>query len=71
MDEINDNYVMPFGRHNGKKIANVPAEDLMWMYEQDWLEKKWPNIHKYIEDSMDAIKHEIRQNKLKTLNQKP
>jgi uncharacterized protein (DUF3820 family) len=29
----NDNTIMPFGKHEGKKLANVPGPYLMWLYD--------------------------------------
>ena len=30
---IPDDYTMPFGKYEGKAIANVPASYLLWLYE--------------------------------------
>jgi len=32
-----DETIMPFGAHKGKKLANVPADYLIWMYENNKL----------------------------------
>lgn len=56
-----DDDLMPFGQHKGKKLANVPAADLLWYYDQPWFKdkaKKWPEykaLNDYIEDNMDSL----------------
>lgn len=32
---ITDKDLMPFGKHKGKKIADVPPSYLLWLYDQD------------------------------------
>lgn len=46
---------MPFGKHEGKEMANVPASYLMWFYQQNW------PVIEYIRDNMDAIQQELNQ----------
>ena len=31
---MNDNSIMPFGKHKGKKMADVPWGWLIWMYDR-------------------------------------
>lgn len=30
----NDDFVMPFGKHKGKNIKDVPSDYLQWIYEK-------------------------------------
>lgn len=30
---MNDESIMPFGKHKGEKLANVPADYLLWLYD--------------------------------------
>jgi uncharacterized protein (DUF3820 family) len=30
---LTDNSFMPYGKHKGKKMINVPADYLLWLYE--------------------------------------
>lgn len=56
--ELNDNSEMPFGVHKGKKMANVPASYLLWLYR----EKSPPSeIRRYIEENIDALEQEIKE----------
>ena len=54
---FDDNSIMPFGKHKGKAMANVPADHLLWLYEQDWLRDP---VKTYIERNLDVLKKEIK-----------
>lgn len=50
-----DQSLMPIGKeHKGKKLIDVPADYLIWAYEQKWFDKKSP-LGKYIEDNTDVL----------------
>lgn len=51
---------MPWGKYKGTKLGNVPAEYLMWLYENDKCDKA---VKEYIEDNLDVIQIEIKRNK--------
>lgn len=53
---ITDNSLMPFGKHQGQKMANVPPEYLIWIFENN---KCTPDVAKYIAENMEVIKSEI------------
>jgi hypothetical protein len=57
---LTDDSLMPSWSkaHGGKKMANVPASYLMWLYENKKCGKavKW-----YIERNMDAIQLELNR----------
>jgi len=36
--------VLSFGKYNGRSIAEVPNSYLNWLSEQDWFEKRHPNL---------------------------
>ena len=60
---ITDNSSMPFGKYQGQKMANVPPEYLLWIFENN---KCTPNVAKYIVENMDVLKAEINlKNKAK------
>lgn len=46
---------MPFGKHKDKALANVPADYLLYMYDQ--LRPTDP-LKKYITDNLDVLKAE-------------
>jgi uncharacterized protein (DUF3820 family) len=55
--KLTDSSPMPFGRYRGEKMANVPARYLMWLYDN---KKCDGDVRGYIEDSMDVLKAEIK-----------
>jgi uncharacterized protein (DUF3820 family) len=58
---LNDNSPMPFGKYKGEKMANVPADYLMWLYNEIKCNK---DVRDYIEDNLDVLEQEIkRENK--------
>lgn len=57
---LNDDSLMPYGKHKGEKLGNIPADYLLWLYENDRCDKQ---IREYIDDNMDVIKIEIQRNK--------
>ena len=52
-----DETPMPFGVHKGKKMANVPADYLIWCYQQSWIKS---DLKAYIEENMDVLKKETK-----------
>ena len=59
-DILTDNSLMPFGKHEGVRMADVPTEYLIWLYEN---KKCTPSVTQYIESNMETIKLEILQSK--------
>ena len=60
---MTDESIMPFGKYKGEKLANVPPEYLMWLYDEG---KCYGELRTYIADNMDSIKAEIEyKNKIK------
>jgi len=53
---MDDNSIMPFGKYKGEKMANVPAEYLIWFYENRMV-YGW--MKEYIENNLDVLKSEI------------
>jgi len=43
--------VMPFGRHKGKSIRDVPTPYILWLLQQEWM--LTGNLH-------TALEHELR-----------
>jgi uncharacterized protein (DUF3820 family) len=55
---LTDESLMPYGQHKGKKMANVPAKDLIWLYDNN---KCTQPVKDYIEDNMDVLIIEIKR----------
>jgi uncharacterized protein (DUF3820 family) len=51
---------MPYGIHKNAKMANVPAEYLIWLYDND---KCSGDVKDYIIETMDVLKQEIDNKK--------
>lgn len=54
--KIDDNSTMPFGKYKGEKMANVPPDYLIWLYENG---KCYGDIKDYIAENMEVLKSEI------------
>ena len=54
--KIEDTEIMPFGKHKGKKLANVPADYLLWLYDND---KCYGTIRQYIQENEVLLRDEI------------
>lgn len=55
-----DETIMPFGQHKGRKLANVPAGYLLWLFDNNKLENN-PDIKEYIEENYDILYEEIME----------
>lgn len=58
---MDDNSVLQFGKHKGKKLANVPGSYLLWLYENG---NNIGELATYIKENMQAILKEIESEKL-------
>lgn len=57
MTQLEDKDPMPFGKHKGTAMANVPADYLLYMFE-----KLDPcSVKDYIRRNTDALKAEIKR----------
>ena len=52
---FDDNTVMPFGKHKGKKMANVPAVYLLWLYGEGCNHE---GVKKYIVANLSLLEQE-------------
>jgi uncharacterized protein (DUF3820 family) len=55
---IDDEDVMPWGVHAGKKMQDVPAKYLIWLLETN---KCAGDVKKYIQDNLEHLKLEVKQ----------
>jgi len=64
--EFTDNTPMPYGRHEGVKLANVPAHYLIWLHDSISQDSKInmsltnKMLLKYIKENMDVLKQEVK-----------
>lgn len=52
-DVLHDDDEMPYGKHKGTKMANVPSDYLLWLYDNDKCSGK---VLSYIEVNLDALR---------------
>lgn len=65
--KLTDESLMPFGKHKGEKMANVPASYLLWLYDEYTMPNpRFGFIHRdvlaYIEENLDVLKEEMKRN---------
>lgn len=48
---LDDQSPMPFGKHKGKKMEDVPAEYLLWLRDQNHTGP----VREYIEENLSAL----------------
>lgn len=53
---MTDESTMPYGKHKGQKMANVPPDYLLWLFENN---KCTPEVAKYIAENLDVLNAEI------------
>jgi uncharacterized protein (DUF3820 family) len=58
MTYLTDSSIMPFGKHKGVKMANVPASYLLWLLEND---KCSESVKEYIIENKLALELEVEK----------
>ena len=53
---MTDDSIITFGKYKGQKLANVPPEYLLWLYENGNI---YSELKAYIADNLEVIKSEI------------
>ena len=56
---VSDDTQMPFGKHKGTKMKDVPSDYLDWLHGQFWV-SDWPTVLAYIEKMRDVIDDDLR-----------
>lgn len=58
---LTDESLMPFGKHKDTKMANVPANYLLWFLAQDHkiLTNDIKKVLKYCEENIDVLKKQV------------
>lgn len=68
---LKDDSPFPFGKYGpppkgkGLKLKDVPASYWIWLEDQDWFEEKYPALHGYFLDNLDAIEAELEEKRPK------
>ena len=59
MKILHDDDLMPFGKHKGIPMQDVPADYLYYLWHNGMKNQtKTSNVAKYIEDNLDVLKTE-------------
>ena len=56
---LTDQSLMPFGKHKDKKMANVPAEYLLYIFEN--FDNLHDNMIEYIKENYEGLTEEALQ----------
>lgn len=62
IQELTDDSLMPWGKYKGTKMANVPAEYLLYIYRVTYNNtphEQYP-VSMYIHNNIDVLKSEIK-----------
>jgi hypothetical protein len=57
---MTDKSIMPFGKHAGKKLEQVPASYLLWFDEQDW-SHKYPKLEAYVAKHRELLEDQVQE----------
>jgi hypothetical protein len=66
--ELTDESIMPWGKYRGRKLKDVPASYLLWLYDVAGSPKNtWqkgammtsPDLYKYIDKVRDCLELEV------------
>jgi uncharacterized protein (DUF3820 family) len=52
---LTDNDVMTFGTHKDKRLENVPASYLLWLWDEGWHARTNEPLGAYLKDSLTAL----------------
>lgn len=55
---MDDNSIMPYGKHKGKPLKDVPDDYLLYIYEEGIAKG---DLKAYILDNLEAIKTNIKR----------
>jgi uncharacterized protein (DUF3820 family) len=56
--KLTDNDPMPSGKYMNYRMVDVPADYLIWLYENN---RSWEPVTTYIKENLDALKIEIKK----------
>jgi hypothetical protein len=55
--KFTDQTPMPWGKHKGTPMEEVPASHLLWLFKQPWI-KEWPDLYDYLVENQVALLQE-------------
>lgn len=60
MISLEDTDVMPFGKHKGEPMQDVPARYLHWLWNEGKKDDKTDPVADYIRRNLNALKQEYK-----------
>lgn len=60
MKELTDTDPMPFGKHKGEPMQDVPASYLHYLWQNGMKADKQSNVANYIRRNLNALKQEYQ-----------
>lgn len=54
---INDDYIMPFGKHKGARLGDLPAQYLLWLSDES--DNPPPFIVSYVNSKRKELEKEV------------
>lgn len=58
---LNDESLMPWGKYKGIPIGEVPAEYLLWLYEEKGIHD--PKVHSYVLNNLNILRMQMQNKK--------
>lgn len=55
---MTDTDIMPFGKHKGLRLEQVPPDYLLWLWDNGVWAQRDHVLHSYIRDSMSALEQD-------------
>jgi hypothetical protein len=46
-------WTMPFGKHEGEDIEDIPTSYLRWLLDQEWFPEKYPRGYEYADAELN------------------
>lgn len=54
--KLTDESLMPYGKHAGEKMANIPPEDLLWLWDNDRCSAP---VRLYIKENLEDLRKDV------------
>ena len=54
--KLTDESLMPYGKHAGEKMANIPPKDLLWLWDND---KCSAPVRLYIKENLEDLRNDV------------
>lgn len=55
---MNDEDHIEFGKYKGRKLKHVPADYLLWLWDNGVWADKLHDLHSYIRDNMSSLEQD-------------